>query len=327
MNGAPSKKGPRRSDARAAEVLLGDPETFEATVADLYQPVELVDRSRGRFKAAIAGYQVDEAFVSRVEASPHQFRFQDAAGRAEGGLEADIKTFVPLGGVVVLRQQEREVSLEPGRIGLVDASVPYQVLAEPGFRTLILVTPRKALGLRPTDAAELSAATLESSSLHGVVAPYLTGLADNLSVLAGSPGRKVAHTAVELVSTLLHNQLGSRLPPAKEFRGELLDRAHRLIDENLADRALSPRTIAAALHVSVRYLHSVFSDSGTTVQAYVKRRRLVAARQDLTDPRYAHEGISVIAARWAFSDAPHFTRAFRQAFGATPAEYRRSAPG
>ena len=324
MNRTPSKKGSRRSDARAAEVFLGDPESFEATVADHYQPVELVDRSRGRFKAAIAGYQVDDTFVSRVEASPHQFRFQGTKD-LDDTPESDIKTFVPLGGAVVLRQQEREVTLEPGRIGLVDASVPYQILAEPGFRTLILVTPRKALGLRPNDAAELSAATLESGSLHGVVSPYLTGLADNLSVLTGSPGRKVAHTAVELVSTLLHNELGARPSPAQDLRGEILNRAHRLIDENLADRTLSPRTVAAALHISVRYLHSVFSDSGTTAQAYVKRRRLAAAKRDLTDPRFAHEGVSAIAARWAFSDAPHFTRAFRQAFGVTPAEYRRSA--
>jgi len=37
--------------------------------------------------------------------------------------------------------------------------------------------------------------------------------------------------------------------------------------------------------------------------------------------------VTDIAFRWGFTDAAHFSRVFKRAFGATPSEIRNAAPG
>ena len=45
----------------------------------------------------------------------------------------------------------------------------------------------------------------------------------------------------------------------------------------------------------------------------------------LTNPAYADLSISAIASRWGLPSAPHFSRLFRDAYGCSPREFRRSA--
>ena len=83
--------------------------------------------------------------------------------------------------------------------------------------------------------------------------------------------------------------------------------------------------IAAAHHISLRSLHQLFHDEGLTVAGWIRRRRLECCRRDLSDPALAARPVAAIAARWGFSSAGDFSRAFRAAHGLPPAEYRRSA--
>nr|WP_079058170.1 helix-turn-helix domain-containing protein [Streptomyces cellostaticus] len=64
---------------------------------------------------------------------------------------------------------------------------------------------------------------------------------------------------------------------------------------------------------------------GATVAAWIRLRRLDAARRDLTDPALSSTPVRAIAARWGFSHAADFSRAFRGGYGQPPQEYRRSA--
>ncbi|MEU9123638.1 helix-turn-helix domain-containing protein [Streptomyces sp. NPDC048506] len=59
-----------------------------------------------------------------------------------------------------------------------------------------------------------------------------------------------------------------------------------------------------------------------TVAAWIRRRRLDAARGDLADPALDAVPIHAIAARWGFPRAAVFTRAFRSAYGIPPRDYR-----
>jgi AraC-like DNA-binding protein len=97
------------------------------------------------------------------------------------------------------------------------------------------------------------------------------------------------------------------------------------IDRRLADPRLAPRTIAATHHISLRQLQKLFEEQGTSVGRWIRQRRLERCRRDLLDPALADVPASAIAFGWGFADAAHFTRAFRQAYGHPPAEYRRLA--
>ncbi|MGH3774727.1 MAG: helix-turn-helix domain-containing protein [Pseudonocardiaceae bacterium] len=45
-------------------------------------------------------------------------------------------------------------------------------------------------------------------------------------------------------------------------------------------------------------------------------------RRDLLDPALADRPVSAIATRWGYPNAAHFSRAFRDAYGLPPREYR-----
>jgi AraC family transcriptional activator of tynA and feaB len=95
-------------------------------------------------------------------------------------------------------------------------------------------------------------------------------------------------------------------------------RAVRYLEQHLVEPELSPRTIAAGLGMSLRYLHLLF-EHGDSVGATILARRLEHCRRVLaTDPR----SISEIAFAHGFNDAAHFSRTFKARFGRTPRDVR-----
>jgi transcriptional regulator GlxA family with amidase domain len=90
----------------------------------------------------------------------------------------------------------------------------------------------------------------------------------------------------------------------------------------LGDPALTPERIAVANNVSLRTLHRIFQANDTTVAGWIRQRRLDRCRRDLTNLALADRPVRAIATRWGFVDAAHFSRAFKAAYGTSPAAYR-----
>ena len=88
-------------------------------------------------------------------------------------------------------------------------------------------------------------------------------------------------------------------------------------DEALALKALSARMGYSEYHMSRRFSEI----SGMQFRDYLRLRRLAFALKDLRDSR---AGILDIAVKYGFSSQEAFTRAFKAAYGITPAEYRKS---
>ena len=95
------------------------------------------------------------------------------------------------------------------------------------------------------------------------------------------------------------------------------------IDRHLPDPDLTPRTIAAHLGVSNRYLHRVFAAQGATMGRTILRRRLQRAAATLADGVWRDHTITDVALAWGFADAAHFSRAFRAQYGEAPSVWRR----
>jgi AraC-like DNA-binding protein len=112
------------------------------------------------------------------------------------------------------------------------------------------------------------------------------------------------------------------LPPATRRRA-LLASVQTFIDRSLADPHLSPSAIAGAHHISLRWLYKLFEEQGTTVSRWIRERRLERCRRDLLNPALSDLPASAIAYRSGFTDAAHFSRAFRKTYGHPPGTYRR----
>jgi AraC-like DNA-binding protein len=96
---------------------------------------------------------------------------------------------------------------------------------------------------------------------------------------------------------------------------ELRLRIQQFVNEHLADPELGPAKIAAAAEISVRHLHRLFSNAGSTVGNYIRAQRLEQCRNELANPSLNGKTITEIAYSWGFSDSAHFSRSFHRRFG------------
>ncbi|MFB6978481.1 helix-turn-helix domain-containing protein [Streptomyces scopuliridis] len=99
-------------------------------------------------------------------------------------------------------------------------------------------------------------------------------------------------------------------------------RISSFIHEHLRDPELGPTAVATAHRISLRYLHLIFQQQGTTVSAFIKQQRLDHCRRELSDPGLHHLTIHAIGTRWGFTTPGDFSRAFRASMGMPPSEYR-----
>ncbi|MBF9066705.1 helix-turn-helix transcriptional regulator [Streptacidiphilus sp. NEAU-YB345] len=136
---------------------------------------------------------------------------------------------------------------------------------------------------------------------------------------------RLARSAAELVATLAADCASRLVADARPATQSLFDRITDSIESTLGDPDLGPQAIADQNGVSLRYLHQLFQRQGTTVGRWIRSRRLDAARRELARPDALRREVSAVAARWGFTSASHFSRAFRETYGISPVQWRTQA--
>ncbi|MBP3977766.1 helix-turn-helix domain-containing protein [Microbacterium sp. BLY] len=314
MNGAP----PAPADA-VSTLVARDISEFRAAVSASFVPLQ-VSTGADRFRGVIRGAAVDEVHVTDVRATSHVV--ERTTGLIARGDRSYFKVSLMLSGTGLLIQDDREAVLQPGDLAVYDTSRPYSLVFDRDFRTMVVMFPKHLLTLPADLMGQLTAVRISGrEGLGGMVVPYLTQLAGHLDELAGTTGARLAHSALDLVTTVFTRELGLDRASADPHRA-LLQRIRAHIDRNLGATDLGPASIAAAHFISTRHLHGLFQEQGVTVSTWIRTRRLEQCRRDLLDPMLADRPVAAIAARWGFVDAAHFSRAFKNAFGVSPRTYR-----
>jgi AraC-like DNA-binding protein len=103
-------------------------------------------------------------------------------------------------------------------------------------------------------------------------------------------------------------------------RDNLRARVRAALIERLPGGEPSARTIADALHLSLRSLQRRLADEGTSIGALLNEARRELAVSYLRNPRYS---IGEITFLLGFADASAFTRAFKRWEGRTPTTFRQ----
>jgi AraC-like DNA-binding protein len=225
----------------------------------------------------------------------------------------------------VVAQDGREAALGPGDFTLVDLSRPAH-WSMSAMRLVAVVFPRALLPLPPDEVAKLSAVRFPGDQGAGALVSSLARqLARGLGDWGGGGGARLGGAVLDLFSVALATRLdrAAKLPPPTRQRA-MRQHIHAFIEARLGDPGLSPATIAAAHHISVRSLYKLFEAEETSVAGWVRQRRLERCRRDLLDPALAARPVSAVAARWGLTDPAAFSRLFRAAYGVPPLEYRRT---
>lgn len=130
--------------------------------------------------------------------------------------------------------------------------------------------------------------------------------------------------AETLTLTLIRHALGERtsfVTRASYGRQKLVDRAKLVLSSELS-RRWTLAEIAAAVGGSPVYLTQAFAQAeGVPLYRYQLRLRLARALHLLG----AYDDLAALGMELGFSSHSHFTAAFRQAYGRTPAQFQREA--
>lgn len=235
---------------------------------------------------------------------------------------ARCKLSLQLKGVATLLQDGRSCEMRPGDLALYTVDRPYSLVFREPQRSLVIYFPRAFLQLRDDQLDLMTAIPVSRDEGLGKVAvPLFEQLARNLDELQGEHARSLLHTSLDLLVTVLSDQI-QRLGQDTPGSSLLFRQATGYINDHLDDPALSPNSIAAALYVSVRSLHTHFAVMGTTVATFIRTCRLTAIHADLADSAMRDLPVHVISARHGFHDASHVSKAFRAEYGESPRAFR-----
>lgn len=222
-----------------------------------------------------------------------------------------------------LRQAGRETVLPAGHFTIWDSTRPIEFALPDALHKITLLLPRDLLERMLPGVGDLTLAPINGQRGRGAIfAAHLRALSREGGDLPAARVSPILRATLDLLMTaadVTDVEAGTRYGQA------MLSRIQSYILGNLEDPRLGPHAVAAAMGISARQLHRLFGDGETTVERWIWRQRLLRCRQELL--LRSRERVSQIAFDWGFSDAAHFSRAFRQLFGESPRDYRRRRLG
>jgi AraC family transcriptional regulator, positive regulator of tynA and feaB len=225
-------------------------------------------------------------------------------------------------GVELVREGGRELTLMPGQIVVWDGLEPTEVEIVKPFQKRTLLFPRDRVVAICPRLGELGALPpMARSGPARLLVRYMNALALELPRLGPTERSAAANAGLELLRAAVEPCLPTgRTAQREAWRAEI----RRYVRTHLQDPELGPTSIARAYAMSVRALHALFEDADSSVAALVRTERLARCMEDLQRPNGG--SVTDIAFRWGFSDAAHFSRVFKRAFGTTPSEVRHAVP-
>ncbi|MEU2284878.1 helix-turn-helix domain-containing protein [Streptomyces sp. NPDC013178] len=285
-------------------------------------PMTVTARGDGPFSGRISAARLGHLRVCAMEADPHR---TSRTHRHIAQAPADYLAIgVQTAGTATLVQDGRHTEVGEGDLVVYDTTRPYCLDYPERFSTRIVQMPRRTVGLPEEDLRRVTGTAIPATEgFDALLASFLTTLTASVPACSPSVAATLAAGVVDLFATLVDERTRQgRQQTARAPHDHLLPRIRDHIDRNLGDPELSPHTVAAAHHISVRYLHRLFEGEGITVTRLIQQRRLQECARELGLPGASRRTVSAVAQRWGFANPAHFSRVFRGAYGVSPREWR-----
>jgi acetamidase/formamidase/AraC-like DNA-binding protein len=232
---------------------------------------------------------------------------------------------LPVEDGIVLKARGAHHIVPVGHFVMLPRHGEWQVAFQRDMRAIVLSVTAQAFHGRKIGTLEFGDARIvQAEGLAEVLSRALEAAARALETHSAAAWATIGQSLAELLLTLVR-QLAA---PGSEAGGTatqaaLLHRIFQTIERKLDDPGLTPARVAHAEGISERYLQKLFESMGDNFTHYLRERRLQRTFADLSNPAEAHHSVSEIAYRYGFSDAAHFSRAFRERFGLPPRAFRQ----
>ena len=237
----------------------------------------------------------------------------------------DVLLHVQIQGSAEITQGTRTFNLGPGAVAIVPGGIPYHVCYPEKGCKIILRIPHRVFHERVLgrEVRDFGATVFSGNGLVPVIIDLLKSMTlEKEGDLSEVEQFTLAESFLALVGAVVRSRSTPGPKDGEKQRSARLCRILSYLEENFSDHELTPARVAEANLVSLRHLHGLFKESGTTISKWIWERRLRAGREDLLDPKLAELTICDIAFRRGFSDSAHFSRAFKERFGISPGQLR-----
>lgn len=285
-------------------------------VSDQFLPMKVVpvgDHLHGRVCAAgVGGVQ-----LRRIRASAHRFdRSPQLIRRTD---EEYYKVAVGMAGSSLLVQDGREAVIRPGNLAMYDSSRPYWFVMDDDYDLTVCMVPKRLLPVRAAQWVEaIAIATDATAGVGALLVAFLADLFSHSAEVGVDAQSSLAESVALLVGALITDGTASSMPGNVHVL-----RAREFIDRHISDSTLGPENTAAAVGISVSYLHRLFSETNETVAGSIRERRLQGCWKDLARDDLALLTVTAIGRRWGLNDPVRLSHLFRARFGISPIEHRR----
>lgn len=292
---------------------------YRTAVGDAVVSLDVQAVAPATFRGALSAQSSGDIHILAISADAHSVHRTESLIRTAS--QHYVKFSLVEQGAGLIVQGGRETTLAAGDMTIYDTDRPYSLICEDHTRMSVIMFPKELLAVPAESLARLTATRLGADSpLGNIVRPFVASLSDHVRDFDAHTLRRVSRGATDMISALL--EADGAHAGAASAHDTLVRRVLDFIDDNLASPELSPPMIAAAHFVSVRHLHALFSDQGTTVSTVIRNRRLERCYDQLIDPQAADRSVTAIALDNGFVDAAHFSRTFRAHYGVPPSSLR-----
>jgi AraC-like DNA-binding protein len=294
---------------------------WQDIVCDTFVGLDCRSDMREAFWGSVAQSTVGPVSCTRVDSCAQRvFRTPSRISRT-----SDDFVLVALGnsGVNGVFQDGREAKVAAGQFVIYDTTRPYELRFDDSFSQTIFQMPRKLLQQRIGSFDALTATTFSSDHpVERLAYDFLLGISKTIEHVDAAVAGRLLDQALDLVAMAFADRMRVRSSDQSVHRSAILYRLKNYILTHLSDPELSlPRT-AAAIGISPRYASDLMASEQISFRSYVQAQRLERCKRDLSDPAHIARHIGDIAFAWGFNDLAHFSRIFRQKFGASPREWR-----
>jgi AraC-like DNA-binding protein len=336
--GAIRRRSERREDGLIVDAISTDAlplrdryPFWKEAVCGMFVGLDCTRSAEGPFQGSAACRVVPceaKDSVSFIEVASVQQKAVRTQRQISRDSDAWLMLLVQSEGPGILHQNGRTAVLGPGDMVLFDSTRGYSFDFADPFRQLVVKIPHQRLASRlPPPSLWLGRAIPASSMLGKVLASHIATVSASIEAIPPAVRPGLVERMVDLIAYTFAGVLHDADRSASTARRVLLARAMQYVDSHIHDCALAPADVAAALGISVGYLHRLFQGVETSVSGHIRERRLAGCRDQLASKLHAGEHITEIAMRWGFNDLAHFSRAFRARHGMAPRDYRAEALG
>jgi AraC-like DNA-binding protein len=297
---------------------------WQDIVCDVFVGLDCRSDMREAFWGAVSQSAVGPAAFTRVDSCAQRvFRTPSRIARAS---EDYVLLALGNSGVNGVYQDGREAIVSAGQFVIYDTTRPYELRFDDSFSQTILQMPRKLLQQRIGAFDTLTATTFSGDRpLERLAYGFLAGMSQAVDRVDPATASRLLDQALDLIAMAFAERMHARPTDQSFHRSALLYRLKNYILTHLHDGELSASRAASAIGISPRYASDLMADEQISFRSYVQTQRLERCKRDLADPAQAARHVGDIAFAWGFNDLAHFSRIFKQRFGAAPREWREQA--